>query len=285
MDVLRRLIALGRGAHAWRRIRAGRPQPVYLGDHTVLLQTQHGFKLYVDSRDVSLAPHLIMDGIWEPAVTALLARRLRRSMRVVEVGANVGYHSLQMADLIGPSGYMVCFEANPRLAQLLAQSLEINGFRQRSIVCAYAAGAHGGHSELNVFQRHMGASSLVASEATASEYNDTIDRISVPATTLDMACTGWPHVDFLKIDAEGAEPHVLEGAREVIARSPQLEILLEFGPAFWPSLEAAREFLEKWTAEGFRILRLTASGEVEPATIESLLDPMKLEELLLTRAA
>lgn len=285
MEVLRRLIALGRGARARYRARSGgRPPPVYLGDHTVLLLTHHGYKLFVDSRDVSLAPHLIVDGIWEPAVTALLAQRLRPHMRVIEVGANVGYHSLHMADLIGPHGNIVCFEANPRLAKLLTQSMEVNGFRQRSSIRAYAAGAHCGDSQFNVFQSHMGASSLIASETTAKEFHDSVEQITVPAVTLDAACTDWPHIDFLKIDAEGAEPSVLEGARELIARSPQLEILLEFGPAFWPSLEAAKGFLDTWAAEGFQILRLTTSGGVEKAATESLLDPTKLEELLLTRA-
>lgn len=285
IEELRRFLAIRRIANAHRDDHRHWPKPVYLGDHTVLLRTVHGYKLFVDSRDVSLAPHLIMDGIWEPAVSTLLSQRLRPGMRVVEVGANVGYHSVQIAHMIGRTGVLACFEANPRLAQVLARSIEVNGFRERTIVCNCAAGAHVGQVEFNIFEHHLGASSLVASEATASEYHDTVRRITVQATTLDAACADWSHLDFLKIDAEGAEPIVLDGARAVIARSPRLEILLEFGPAFWPSVEAARGFLQMWTEAGFRISRLTASGRVEPAAIDTLLDPTRLEELLLTRAS
>lgn len=273
MQMLRRLVATLK-----------RPSPVYLGDHTILLRTSHGYKLFVDSRDVSLAPHLIMDGVWEPAVTRLIDERVHPGMRVAEVGANVGYHSVHIAHRIGPRGVFAAFEANQRLAQLLAQSLEVNGLKTQSFVCACAAGAHFGEVEFKLFDRHLGASSLVVSDGTAAEYHDHITRVTVPATTLDLACPDWPHLDFLKIDAEGAEPLVLEGAKGLIARSPQLEILLEFGPAFWPSIDAARGFLEGWLADGFHIQRLTRDGRTEPAAISDLLDPTKLEELLLTRA-
>jgi len=262
-----------------------RPDPIYLGDYTILTRTAHGFKLFLDSRDVSLAPHILLDGVWEPAVTRFIDARVRPGMRVVEVGSNVGYHSLHLARRIGPRGLIACFEANPRLAQLLAQSLEVNGLKAHSLPCAFAVGDVSGQCELKVFSRHLGASSLIVNEDTAKEYHDTITRVAVPITTLDESCADWPHLDFLKIDAEGAEPLVMAGAKGLISRSPNLEILLEFGPAFWPFLEAARAFLQGWLDEGFHLQRLTPQGAVEPARIDDLLDPTRIAEIVLTRRA
>ncbi len=269
---------------AWRSLRAlGRSAPIYLGDHTILTRTAHGFKLFLDSRDVSLAPHILLDGVWEPAVKRFINARVREGMRVIEVGANVGYHSVHLASRIGPRGVIACFEANPRLAQLMAQSLEVNGMKSRAIPCAYAVADKLGECEFRMFAQHLGASSLIVNDDTATEYHDTITRVTVPMTTLDAACSDWPHLDFLKIDAEGAEPLIMAGAKALIARSPQLEILLEFGPAFWPSLDEARGFLQGWVDEGFHLQRLTPAGRVTPARIDDLLDPTQIAEIVLSR--
>ena len=284
--MLRRLFASSGGSRAQRVAWLLRgPSPVYLGDHTILVRTVHGFKLFVDSRDVSLAPHIIMDGIWERSVTRFIERRVHEDMRVVEVGANVGFHSLHLSQRIGPRGVIACFEANERLAKLLEQSVEVNGLKARSIICPYAVTDRLGQLEFNIFHRHMGASSLIASQGAADEYHDNITRVTVPSTTLDAACSDWPHINFIKIDAEGAEPLVLAGAKALLARSPDVEILLEFGPAFWPSVEDARAFLEGVQQDGFRIRRLGPEGTSDPVAIPDLLDPTKLAELVLSRGS
>lgn len=277
-----------------RRLLTGAPArpplgPIYMGDNTVLLRTAHAtgraYKLYVDTRDVSLTPHLISDGTWEPAVTRVIEANVKPGMRVVEVGANVGFHTLQLADLVGGAGKVLCFEANARLAQLLATSVEVNGFRERVIVKSIAAGDREGEAEFKLFERHLGASSFVVADGTAEDYHDSIQRVRVPITTLDAACADWPAIDFLKVDAEGAEPMVLAGAAAVIERSPRLKMLLEFGPAFFPSPEAAAAFLDGFAARGFSVRRVTGEGEAVPANREHLLDPTKLEELLIERVS
>lgn len=261
--------------------------PIYMGDHTVLLRTAHSvgrsYKLYVDTRDVSLTPHLVTEGVWEPAVSRVIESYVKSGMRVVEVGANVGFHTLHLADLVGASGQVMCFEANARLAQLLATSIEVNGFRERTIVKSMAAADREGEAEFKLFERHLGASSFVVADGTAEHYHDSITRVTVPLTTLDVACVDWPAIDFLKIDAEGAEPMVLAGAAAVLARSPRLKMLLEFGPAFFPSSEAAAAFLDGFVAQGFSVRRVAPDGALAPADRAALLDPTKLEELLIGR--
>ena len=54
----------------------------------------------------------------------------------------------------------------------------------------------------------------------------------VQTTTLDvfLKAEGWPRIDLVKIDAEGAEPFVLEGMRELIQRPGPIKIIMEFNP-------------------------------------------------------
>ena len=52
-------------------------QSSYLGDHTSLCRVLGKFLCYVDTRDRHLAPHLIMNGFWEPWITVAIAQRLQ----------------------------------------------------------------------------------------------------------------------------------------------------------------------------------------------------------------
>jgi hypothetical protein len=90
-----------------------RQPQTYLGDHTLLMQTIFGHTMYLDSRDISLTPHLLRQGCWEPDVTRFFLRIVKPGMRVVEVGANVGYYTLLACSLVGPTGRVTAFEANP----------------------------------------------------------------------------------------------------------------------------------------------------------------------------
>ena len=78
--------------------------------------------LLVDTRDRSLTPHLALTGHWEWDVERALVRLLRRGQRIVELGANMGYHTLTMASVVGRTGRIDAFEPNPRLHALLTDS-------------------------------------------------------------------------------------------------------------------------------------------------------------------
>jgi energy-coupling factor transporter ATP-binding protein EcfA2 len=91
---------------------------VYLGDHRALVRTAWGHKMFVDTRDLGLAPHLLLDGSWELWVTAAFLTNLREGMTVVDVGANIGYYSLLAASNVGSGGRLVSFEPHLRLPPL-----------------------------------------------------------------------------------------------------------------------------------------------------------------------
>src|SRR5271165_2925357 len=70
---------------------------IYLGDHLALAQVLDRFKMYVDTRDIGIAPHLLMGGHWEMWITKLFCDLLQPGMTVVDVGANFGYYTLLAA--------------------------------------------------------------------------------------------------------------------------------------------------------------------------------------------
>jgi FkbM family methyltransferase len=100
--------------------------------HTILCRILGRYKFYVDCRDRGLAPHLMLDGYWEYWVSDFMWRNIKPGDTVIDVGANLGYYSVLMADLVGSTGRVVSFEPNPRLFELLQRNVGINGFTRRT---------------------------------------------------------------------------------------------------------------------------------------------------------
>ena len=99
----------------------------YLGDHTSLCRVLGRYKMFVDTRDIGIASHLLLDGFWEMWVTEEMLRHVRQGMTVLDIGANLGYFSLLLADLTGPRGRVIAFEPNPLMSSLARRSIEVNG--------------------------------------------------------------------------------------------------------------------------------------------------------------
>lgn len=258
-------------------------EAIYMGDKLALTRSVYGHKLFVDTDDLSLTPHILVDGVWESWITTVFRRSMRRGMTVVDVGANVGWYSILAADLVGPQGRLVAFEANPRLADIAYRNLSINGFAERSTVEAKAVYAETTTLEFKIFERFKGGSSLFTNEAVAETYHDQLRRLEVPAVRLDDYFAPGTRVDFLKIDAEGAEGFVLRGAGRVLADNPQISILMEFAPAtINAAYGEAKRFLDEIATLGFRVQRITDDATLVPTDLGDL-EKQVLCDVLLTR--
>jgi FkbM family methyltransferase len=239
-------------------------QACYVGDHTVLLRTAFGTKMYVDSRDTVVVPHLILDGRWESWVTNFLDMMLGRGDMFVDVGANVGWFTLRAASNVG-TGRVVAFEPNPTLAKLLVRSLMINGFDARATVARYALDGKTGAAEprqrsFNLLPAFAGNGRLAAGNEKGGQ------TFPVPCTTLDdyFADLDPAIAPFIKIDAEGAEPDIVLGGRKLIER-PRTRLLIEHHDSL-AEIEVFRELC----GDGFQMSLLHHSSELRPLTLEEL---------------
>ena len=198
-------------------------QMLYLGDQIAVCRVLGTFIMYVDSQEYGIAPHLCLDGYWEPWITLALARTIRPGWRCVDVGANYGYYTLLMAEAVGAGGMVLAAEPNPHLAELLRRNVSVNGFLRSTTFLAKA-----------ISERNAGSVSFVVPEGNRS-MNGTLcmaagagDRVyDVETVTLDDAIADWPRVDFIKVDAEGAEEAIWRGMQRTLQRSPDVTIVME----------------------------------------------------------
>ena len=172
-----------------------------------------GLRLELDLRD-NLARTVYFTGTYEPELVAFLST-LRAPEVFADVGAHMGIHSLVAARA---GARVVAFEPAPDSAARLRAAASENGLRIE--VVEAALGIEEGEVELFADPRYDLADAGVRSVAGAGT------RVAVAyATTLDTC--GLDRLDVLKVDVEGAEAAVLEGARDSLVRLRPRAVIVE----------------------------------------------------------
>lgn len=202
-------------------------------------------------------------GWLEPESLAVCRRFIRPGMTVVDIGAHIGYYTRFFSHWVGRGGRVLAFEPNPENFAVLQRNLAGTKYANVELF-PMAVSAQDGVLPLYVSPGHSNHSLLAG-------YTPGQDVIEVKTTTLDsfLAARGGARVDFLKCDAEGAEPLVLAGMRETIARSPWLNLLMEYNP---PALRCGdtppREFLGRLERAGFDVRAILPNGLLAPVSGE-----------------
>lgn len=190
-------------------------QATYLGDGVALCRALGRFHMFVHTSDVGFATHVMHSGIWEMPLTEFMVRTIKPKMRVLDIGANYGYYSLLMADLVQGDGLCQTFEPNPKVAQLLKRSLSVNGFESRSRVWEIAL-SNSNEDSVNFFVPHNEPKNghLVADVDDARLNDGYFTKVAMRSPNSLASELG--RIDFMKIDAEGAEIHIIDSMRDIL---------------------------------------------------------------------
>jgi FkbM family methyltransferase len=208
----------------------------YLADNDTILTTLYtGQIIAVDRTDISLTPHLVLKGEWEMELTRIceLIIQTMSAPIILDIGANVGWYGLVLSRFT-PSATVHFFEANPTLTKLLKKSVLVNGLALRSTINQNAVSNASGQSlTLSIPEMHKGSASTSGFNVDLSlfhEESSAIQRIKVPTISIDdyRLKHSLPTVDFMKLDVEGAEDHVLLGSENTIRSSESLVIMMEW---------------------------------------------------------
>lgn len=182
-------------------------------------QTRSGPMLVLDN-DAYVGRSLALYGEYGPGEWKLLRQLIEPGMTVVEIGANVGAHSIDMAKACAP-GDFYAFEPQPRLFQLLCANLALNNI-ENAMAYPDACGAADGWAAIPRLDygqaANFGGLSLGHGEG-------------LPVRVLALDSLQLATCNLLKIDVEGFEPQVLQGARETILRCRPLIYIENDRPA------------------------------------------------------
>jgi FkbM family methyltransferase len=221
-----------------------------------------GSRVYVDPQDIGVSLYLITEGTYEPRLTELLKRLIEPGMVVVDGGANVGCFTLLAARLVSEAGRVYAFEPEPKNFGLLRRSLDLNGYANVTATRS-ALSNRAGTEEL-----FLDASNLGNPSFQAANVPDRAGAVEVRTVPLDafLAEAGEPKVDLIKLDTQGAEGLVLEGAERTLA-GEGLRVVMEFWPLGLRNMGTDPvELLDGLRGRGFEATRLDdRTGRLTPA--------------------
>ena len=177
---------------------------------TVVTETLRGWVEYYRNDD-PIGHALTQYGEWAEMELAVLRALCSPGHTVVDVGANVGTHTLAFARFVGPRGEVLAFEPQKPVFDVLRRNMAANGC---GMVRLYQAGLGAREGKMRTPAIDYSAHANLGAVALEPRHSGTGDL--VPILTLDSL--NLDRCDLLKIDAEGMGVDVLAGAQGVIDR-------------------------------------------------------------------
>jgi len=167
---------------------------------------RHGRLTYLRT-DTIIGRSLDLYGEWSEGEIILFHRLLSTGDVVLDVGANIGTHTLALSHIVASSGMVYAFEPQPLIFNILSENIEANGLTNVSASCA-AVGANDGQTCIPLVDYSVPGN---FGEVAAGSGTLEVPLIAIDGLNLVRA-------NLIKIDAEGAESDVLQGAAKTIVR-------------------------------------------------------------------
>lgn len=134
---------------------------------------------------------------------------------VIDAGANIGAITVFLARAVGPHGRVLAVEMMPETASRLRRNLTLNGLTYVDVVEKALSNREDAIVTAEVPEGLFGQASIALNMSSRQK----VQRVQVPATTLDALAQEFQEVALIKMDLEGAEPMVLAGASRTLART------------------------------------------------------------------
>jgi len=233
--------------------------------------TPYPEKIKKDNQTIHLLPRgkvsreLALYGVFEHDETELLKNIVQAGDVVLDIGGNLGYHTLILSDLVGVQGKVFSFEPSLENFGLLKKNVLENNLQNVKI-------------ERLAISNISSTTKLFLSEGPGGhriqQSNFCTDNFDVVNTiTLDEYFKDDPiinKINFLKIDVEGAELNVLQGMKSIL-KNENLKILVElYGPFIREFGHEPNDLFEFFKKNNFKTYFVKKLNNKEPFNIEDL---------------
>lgn len=245
-----------------------------------------GGRLLVPINDYVGRP-IYWTGDFDRRVSWALRRVLRPGDTVIDIGANLGVYAVQTARQVGPTGAVFAIEPQRDVADLLEQSVALNGLTNTTVFCV-GLSDHDGEAKLGYRPDDTGGRGIVPADAgrqtlsievreasgflaslkfatdRARSVSECSDR-QQPGSLADASCSDkadrdpgptFPGVRLMKLDVEGHEPQVLSAARSWLEMHPPDCVLFESHAEGGPFMD--RPEVQTLASLGYRFAALRA---------------------------
>ncbi|WP_071190211.1 FkbM family methyltransferase [Trichormus sp. NMC-1] len=214
--------------------------------------------------------------VYEQSEQILVTRLVKPGMLVFDIGANIGDYSILLSKLVDYSGKVYSFEPASTTFTRLQERLIAQNIKN---VYEFKKAFYSDNTqiEFNEFPEDfsvwnsIGKPQMLDPEGSG-QYIPIINTEIVDAIKLDSFCleNSIAHIDYLKIDVEGAESDVLEGARELLKNKSIRYIQFEISQKMLEGLNRiAKSTFDILIENGYECHRITKDGNIGEKVVNS----------------
>lgn len=190
----------------------------------------------------------------EYAFMQLLRSSIKEGDCCADIGANIGFVTLQMAKIIGSTGHVFAFEPDGKNVEVLRKNRKINDYGKIMTIDHTAISDSCGYADF-----YLSAKSNLGALSKNSHCSGKTERVQI--VTLDVFFSHMQLPDFYKMDVEGHEVNVLNGMHEVAKWSKSgTKILMEVHPQFYSSDLDMEKALWDMVKLGFNFKYVISAG-------------------------
>jgi len=182
-----------------------------------------GNKLFLGKK--GLAMSISHYGKYEETEAKIMEQKISKGEIVVDVGANIGIHTLNMAKIVGKTGKVFAFEPEVTNFEILKKNIKLNNYTN-IFVENKAVGEKNGI--VTLYRSNHPGMHKIENKPLHSK-----DELNVNIISLDNFFNEnhmQNKIDFVKIDVEGFELNVLKGMKNILKHNKNIKILFEFMP-------------------------------------------------------
>jgi FkbM family methyltransferase len=229
---------------------------LYLGSNIALTRVG-GYPIMFDTRDVGMVGLLTHDFIYEPDVWHAVTALVRPGMTFIDVGAKVGIHTVVAGRTMSRQGKILSLEPNPRIFALLKQNIALNGLLGTAEAFQKAAYDQPGTSRFSTdpLQHRVGTLVIDGAINYGTESYD-VEVVTIDSLRPKIDC----HPVVMKVDVEGREAGVIEGARGLMEEVDDFTLIFEFHRRVMASIGVAvPDFVADLEARGLRFFTIDSA--------------------------
>jgi len=198
----------------------------------LIAKTSRGFFMSLPGKDINITPEIALKATYEERELSFLERHIKGGDFFVDVGCNIGLYSLVAGMRVGPFGRIYSIDPNALVLKHLHRSLAMNWFHDRTVVINQAMGSTAGEMTLRYSEQMLGCGNVSPVQSNAfSETNKILGATTekrVLQGRLDDLFPQEQELKILKIDVEGHEHEVLQGADRLLKKKCFGYIMMEF---------------------------------------------------------
>lgn len=196
-------------------------QTIFIFKNTSIVRVNNfiNYEIILDPKNGFVDKQVFVYKDFEPEIKEIFLKYVNEGFTVLDIGANIGVHTLFFSKIVGDSGKVIAFEPIKKIYEQLKKSIAINDFKNIDLN-NFALGNKEEEVEINIVRENIGASSIY-------DNVDSNKKENISVKILDNL--NLPKIDFIKIDVEGYEWNVIKGSKKLIEKDKP-NIIFEYNP-------------------------------------------------------